>query len=49
MANEMRRDNFGIVRNDNFAWSFDTFFDRRNGYIFEVNPNRWPVGWAGNQ
>ena len=38
VANEMRRDNFGIVRNDNFAWSFDTFFDRRNGYIFEVNP-----------
>ena len=37
MANEMRRDNFAIVRNDNFAWSFDTFFDRRNGYIFEVN------------
>ena len=38
MANEMRRDNFGIVRNDNFAWSIDTFFDRRNGYLFEVNP-----------
>ena len=37
MANEMRRDNFAIVRNDNFAWSFDTFFDRRNGYLFEVN------------
>ena len=38
VANEMRRDNFGIVRNDNFAWSFDTFFDKRNGVIFEVNP-----------
>ena len=38
VANEMRRDNFGIVRNDNFAWSFDTFFDRRNGVLFEVNP-----------
>ena len=37
MANEMRRDNFGIVRNDNFAWSFDTFFDKRNGVLFEVN------------
>ena len=38
VANEMRRDNFGIVRNDNFAWSIDTFFDRRNGFLFEVNP-----------
>ena len=38
VANEMRRDNFGIVRNDNFAWSFDTFLDRRNGVFFEVNP-----------
>ena len=38
VANEMRRDNFGIVRNDNFAWSFDTFFDKRNGVLFEVNP-----------
>ena len=25
VANEMRRDNFGVVRNDNFPWSFDTF------------------------
>ena len=38
MANEMRRDNVGIVRNDNIAWSFDTFFDKRNGVLFEVNP-----------
>ena len=38
VANEMRRDNFGIVQNDNFAWSFDTFFDKRNGVFFEVNP-----------
>ena len=37
MANEMRRDNFGIVQNDNFAWSIDTFYDRRSGYLFEVN------------
>ena len=37
VANEMRRDNVGIVRNDNFAWSFDTFFDKRNGVLFEVN------------
>lgn len=37
VANEMRRDNVAIVRNDNFAWSFDTFHDRRNGVLFEVN------------
>ena len=38
MANEMRRDNVTIVRNDNLAWSFDTFHDHRNGVLFEVNP-----------
>ena len=38
VANEMRRDNITIVRNDNFAWSFDTFHDHRNGVLFEVNP-----------
>ena len=37
VANEMRRDNVTIVRNDNFAWSFDTFHDHRNGVLFEVN------------
>ena len=37
VANEMRRDNVGIVFNDNFAWMFDTFYDRRNGVIFEVS------------
>ena len=37
MASEMRRDNTRIVRDDNFAWLFDTFYDRRNGYIFEVS------------
>ena len=37
VANEMRRDNTRIVSNDNFAWMFDTFYDRRNGVIFEVS------------
>ena len=37
VADEMRRDNFRIVSNDNFAWMFDTFYDRRNGVIFEVS------------
>ncbi len=37
MASEMRRDNIRIVRDDNFAWSFDTFYSRRNGVLFEVS------------
>ncbi len=36
IANEMRRDNRRVVRDDNFAWSFDTFYDRRNVIMFEV-------------
>ena len=36
-ATEMRRDNTRIVRDDNVAWLFDTFYDRRNGYAFEVS------------
>ena len=37
MASEMRRDNIRIVRDDNFAWSFDPFYSRRNGVLFEVS------------
>ena len=37
IASEMRRDNTRIVRDDNFAWSFDTFYSRRNGVLFEVS------------
>ncbi len=37
IATEMRRDNFRVVRDDNFAWSFDTFYDRRNVIMFEVS------------
>ena len=37
VANEMRRDNTAIAQDDNLAWSFDTFFDRRNAILFEVN------------
>ncbi len=36
IANEMRRDNTNIVQNDQFAFSFDTFSDRRNAFLFEV-------------
>ena len=37
IANEMRRDTRGIAMDDNLAWSFDTFYDRRNAMLFEVN------------
>ncbi len=39
IANEMRRDNTTIFNgNDNFAFAFDTFYDRRNLVSFETNP-----------
>ena len=34
----MRRDNLNVVRNENVAVMFDTFFDRRNGALLEMNP-----------
>lgn len=37
MVTEMRRDNSNIGRNDNVAWSFDSFYDRRNGTMWEIN------------
>jgi hypothetical protein len=37
-ANEMRRDNNTIWQNDGIGFSFDTFYDRRNDYLFNVNP-----------
>ena len=37
MADEMRRDNNNIGRNDNVSWFFDTLYDRRTGLVFEVN------------
>ena len=38
IANEMQRDSFQIIQNDNFSMAFDTFYDRRNGVAFMVNP-----------
>ncbi|MGD9906640.1 MAG: hypothetical protein AB7U83_24500, partial [Vicinamibacterales bacterium] len=37
VANEMRRDTGQLRQNDTFAVLFDTFHDRRNGYIFYAN------------
>ena len=36
VANEMRRDG-QVFQDDNFAFMFDTFFDRRNGIVFEIS------------
>ena len=37
VANEMRRDSNNVVRNDFVAFSLDTYYDRRNSYLFTVN------------
>jgi TolB-like protein len=37
VANEMRRDSSNVVRNDFVAFSLDTYYDRRNSYLFVVN------------
>ena len=38
VANEMRRDSNNIRQNANIAFMFDTYYDRRNGVSFMVNP-----------
>ena len=38
IANEMQRDSFQLIQNDRFVVAFDTFYDRRNGMAFMVNP-----------
>ena len=38
VANEMQRDSYQLFNNDNFSVAFDTFYDRRNGVSFLVNP-----------
>ena len=37
VANEMRRDSTNVVQNDNVGIAFDTFHDRRNSVVFEVD------------
>jgi hypothetical protein len=37
-ANEVRRDTNQLRQNDNFGVVFDTFLDRRNGFMFYTNP-----------
>jgi len=38
VANELRRDHNNIIQNDNIAFGFDTFFDRRSGLVFQTTP-----------
>ncbi len=38
VASELRRDSFNIFLNDNFAVTLDTFYDRRNAFLFYTNP-----------
>ena len=38
IANEMKRDVRGVSNNENFAVILDTFYDRRNGFLFQTNP-----------
>ena len=38
IATELRRDNRGLVRNDSLSIAIDTFYDRRNGFIFQTSP-----------
>jgi hypothetical protein len=38
VSNEMRRDNHNLFNNENFAVILDTFYDRRNGFLFYTNP-----------
>ena len=38
IANEMRRDSSNLLRNEHFGFMLDTFYDRRNGVIFNITP-----------
>ena len=38
VANELRRDHNNIIQNDNIAFGFDTYLDRRSGLVFETSP-----------
>ena len=38
VATELRRDHGGIWLNQHLAVTFDTFYDRRNAFIFYLNP-----------
>jgi hypothetical protein len=37
VMSDMRRDSSNLYNNDHFAVMLDTFYDRRNGYVFSAN------------
>ena len=39
IANELRRDTNQMRNNDHFGVGFDTFYDRRSGFMFYANPS----------
>jgi hypothetical protein len=56
VVNEMRRDSANVFQNENLTIVFDTFYDRRNGVGFVINPlggrqdgqitnERWSRDW----
>ena len=38
VVNEMRRDHLGIAQNQQIVFTLDTFYDRRNAVIININP-----------
>ena len=46
VATEMRRDANTLYNNDHFGVVFDTFYDRRTGYGFAVNPQGGMLDWS---
>jgi hypothetical protein len=48
IATEMRRDANNLYTDDHFGLSFDTFYDRRNGYGFAVNALGGLLDWSIN-
>jgi hypothetical protein len=38
VVTELRHDNNNIIDNENLSVSLDTFYDRRNGFMFQTNP-----------
>src|SRR4029077_2555745 len=38
VADVLQRDSTRMIQNESFTFLFDTFFDRRNGVMFMVNP-----------
>ena len=37
VATELRRDNNNIIQNENITITLDTFYDRRNGFLFQTS------------